>query len=134
MVTHPRRNPAEKDWLQRRISSGDAVFIPDVADYEVRRELLRAEKMTGVDRLDALGATLGVIATTPETLREAASLWAAARRRGLPAADDAALDVDVIIAAQAKRLEREVDKVIVATTNVGHLARFVDARRWEAIA
>ena len=55
-----------------------------------------------------------------------AQLWADARNRGLPTADPKELDGDVILAAQAERA-----KAIVATDNVGHLARFVSAQNWE---
>lgn len=134
MVTHPRRNLEEKEWLEQHISTGDIVLIPDVADYEVRRELLRAEKITGIARLDALGEALGVVSTSVGILREAASLWAEVRRQGRPTANDAALDVDVIIAAQARTIAREDHEVTVATTNVSHLSRFVDARLWPDIA
>lgn len=134
MVSHPRRNPDPKAWLVDRIDAGDIALIPDVADYEVRRELLRAGKTTGIDRLDALGLSLGVVATTPAILREAALLWATSRRHGRPTAVDAALDIDVIIAALATGISRDGYEVIVATTNVSHLAQFVDARHWDDIA
>jgi len=133
MVSHPRRNPDPKAWLVDRIDAGDVALIPDVADYEVRRELLRAGKTTGINRLDALCLSLGVVATTPAILREAASMWAIARQEGRPTAVDAALDFDVIIAAQARGIGRDGHEVVVATTNVAHLDRFVDARRWDVI-
>jgi hypothetical protein len=60
-------------------------------------------------------------------LVEAAELWATARREGYPTAADKALDADVILAA------REGFEMIVATGNVGHLGRFVDARIWDRI-
>jgi hypothetical protein len=41
------------------------------------------------------------------------------------------LDGDVILTAQARQVEQEGFKVVVATTNVGHLERFVTARRWQ---
>jgi hypothetical protein len=65
---------------------------------------------------------------------QAAAFWADARRQGQPTADDRDLDADVILAAQARALEDDMDgEVIVATTNVAHLARFVDARHWSEI-
>jgi predicted nucleic acid-binding protein len=70
---------------------------------------------------------------TGEVLRRAAELWAAARRQGKPTATDAALDSDVIIAAQAQLAAAEGDEVVVATVNVRHLARFVTASPWEDI-
>jgi len=44
------------------------------------------------------------------------------------------LDADAILAAQSTLLAQAGDTVIVATTNVGHLARFVDARSWREIS
>lgn len=64
---------------------------------------------------------------------KAAQLWAEARRRGRPTADPKALDGDVILAAQATLVAEEGNEVIVATTNVGHLSQFVDAREWRLI-
>jgi hypothetical protein len=39
----------------------------------------------------------------------------------------------MILAAQAELAAEEGHEVTVATTNVGHLGRFVDAREWETI-
>lgn len=63
----------------------------------------------------------------------AAGLWADARKRGLPTGTERELDVDVILAAQARVLEQGGDRVIVATTNPGHLSRFVNSRPWQDI-
>jgi hypothetical protein len=43
-------------------------------------------------------------------------------------------DADAILAAQAVLACDPADTVTVATTNVGHLARFVAARPWDQIA
>ena len=58
---------------------------------------------------------------------------AQARNEGYATADDSALDCDVILAAQALLVAEDGFEVIVATRNVGHLGRFVDAREWETI-
>lgn len=63
----------------------------------------------------------------------AAELWADVRKRGLPTGTDRELDVDMILAAQARVLEASGDGVIVATTNPRHLSRMVDARIWQEI-
>jgi len=65
--------------------------------------------------------------STPIMLK-AAELWAQARRSGMPTADPKALDCDVILAAQTVAVQG-----IVATENVGHLSRFVEARHWREI-
>ncbi|WP_343217810.1 hypothetical protein [Halotia branconii] len=63
----------------------------------------------------------------------AAELWAEARKTGQPTADAKALDGDVILSAQARLLGSKVAEVIVATTNVAHLARFITASDWQSI-
>ena len=118
-------------WLLERTTGGATVMVPEIADYEVRRELLRARKDRGVARLDALIEHLQYLALTTAAMRQAAVFWAEARQRGRPTAADPALDGDVILAAQAATLGRA--GVIVATTNVRHLARFVPAELWPAI-
>ena len=57
-----------------------------------------------------------------------ASVWAEVRKRGQPTADPKALDADVILAAQARRMAAA--EVVIATTNVRHLSRLVDAKLW----
>jgi hypothetical protein len=64
--------------------------------------------------------------TTSQMLK--ADMWAMARKVGQPTADPKELDCDVILAAQALSVN-----AIVATENIGHLARFVDARHWKDI-
>ncbi len=64
---------------------------------------------------------------------KAAELWATARKGGYPTAAPDALDGDVILAAQALLLKDEGNEVVIATTNVGHLSRFIDAREWQNI-
>ena len=63
----------------------------------------------------------------------AAELWADTRRAGRPTAAPDALDGDCILAALALLTAGPGDVVTVATDNVGHLARFVDARPWDQI-
>jgi hypothetical protein len=41
------------------------------------------------------------------------------------------LDADVILAAQARRMDAA--EVVVATTNVQHLSRLVDAKLWRDV-
>ena len=99
-----------------------------IADYEVRRELLRAGKTRGLARLDLLKNTLDYLPLTTAVMLKAAELWAQARNQGTPTADAKALDCDVILAAQAL-----TENGIVATENVGHLSLFVEAKDWRDI-
>ena len=68
-------------------------------------------------------------------MREASILWANARNAGFPTAHDAALDGDVILAAQARSIQPAAgsENVVVATTNASHLARYVEAKHWTDI-
>ena len=65
-------------------------------------------------------------------MRQAAELWAQARQQGQPTAGDNTIDADMILAAQALTLG--TPNVVVATTNVGHLSRFVPAEPWQNVS
>ncbi len=57
LVTNPRQSPqslACAKWLQALVAVQERVIVPEIADYEVRRELLRAKKVKGLAQLDAL--------------------------------------------------------------------------------
>ena len=133
MVTHPRANPDIVDWLKAMLYSGATILVPEIADYEVHRELLRAKKSKGVKRLDQLKRTIGYLPISTQAMLLAAELWAQARNQGYPTADDKALDADVILAAQASTLNDTGDDPVIATTNVGHLSRFAQADQWQNI-
>jgi hypothetical protein len=64
---------------------------------------------------------------------KAAEFWAESRRRGRPTASEKALDVDVILAAQAWRTTYDGSFVVIATTNRKHLSQFVPAEHWKDI-
>ncbi len=108
-------------------------MLPEIADYEVRRELLRANKLVGIRRLNELKATLIYLPITTLVMLKASELWAEARRAGRPTADPKALDGDVILAAQAILVASEGNEVIIATTNFSHLSKFTDARECRLI-
>src|SRR5687768_17238414 len=122
MVSHPRPTAEIVAWLGRLVAGGVDVSIPEIADYEVRRELLRAGRTKGVQRLDDLKTTLSYLPITTDVMLKAAQIWADARQRGRQTARDESLDADVILAAQAVTLSGK--EVIVASTNPKHLARF----------
>jgi predicted nucleic acid-binding protein len=138
LVTLPKPSPeadACKQWLARQLSAGVRVVVPEVVDYELRRELLRAGKVDSLRRLDAfLAADAGrLIRIDSIALRRAAELWADVRRAGLATADPKELDVDVIQAAQLHALGCAPADLVIATSNVGHLSRFWRAERWEQV-
>ena len=126
---------AAHEWSRARLIAGDLIAIPEIADYEVRRELLRAGKERSVALLNQLYAVHEFLRITTAAMQEAASLWADARNTGLPTSHHAALDGDVILAAQARGAQatNPSEPVVVATTNPAHLARYTDARLWSDI-
>ncbi len=133
-VTHPKSTPANAacvHWFQTLLAQGNRVLVPEIADYELRRELLRANKTNSLLRLDNLSSVAAYLSLTKDAMRQAAAFWAVARQRGYPTASDESLDADVILAAQAHTLN--LPNVIVATTNVRHLSRFVAADLWQNI-
>jgi hypothetical protein len=112
-------------------AAGWRVILPEIADYEVRRELLLRNSVNGLANLDWLGSQLEYLPLTTTAIRQAALFWADARQAGMPSAGPADLDADVILAAQAVTLREPA--LVIATANVGHLARFVRAELWQNI-
>jgi predicted nucleic acid-binding protein len=105
LVTNPRgseRSARCKAWLPGLLGAGVRVVVPAIADDEIRRELIRAGKATGVARLDALAKAVGYLPLRDDALKLAARPWVDIRNAGLPTAADPALDGDVILAAQAR--------------------------------
>jgi predicted nucleic acid-binding protein len=136
MLVHPSATgePLEcKNWLKNLILDGASVYVPEIADYELRRELIRINSLGSIRRLDDLTVSLKYVPITTQAMRKAAEFWASARTGGRPTADIKALDADAILAAQTILLPGPSDQVIVATTNVGHLSIFVTARLWRDI-
>jgi len=106
LITHPQRSAevlAVTEWLSRCLLSGCRVIVPAIVYYELKRELLRAKKTFSIRRLEAfLEATPGrYVPLSDEALQLAAELWAKSRQEGQPTAHAKALDVDVILSAQA---------------------------------
>lgn len=136
LACKPRGHPEAdrcRAWLNAHLAAGVRIFAPEIADYEVRRELLRVGATAGIVRLEALESGLVYDPITTAIMQQAARFWADARRAGRPTADAKALDADVILAAQASLAGGPGAAVTVATTNPGHIARYVEARPWAAI-
>ena len=110
-------------WLHSLLMARIRVIVPEIADYEIRRELLRANKLQGLTQLDAISGMLEYLPINTLAMRRAAELWAQARQHGQPTANDKTIDADMILSGQALTLE--VTDFVIATTNVGHLSRWV---------
>ena len=57
-IAHPRRRPDVDTWLKDLLRAGVRVILPEIADYEVRRNLLVAGLHRSVAELDALKSLL----------------------------------------------------------------------------
>ena len=126
-VCHPRKYVEVRTWLARAVGHHD-VLISEVADYELRRELLRIGSHRSLDRLDELTRELTYVPMATSTWRAAAKLWATLRRGGTVTAAPSALDGDVLIAAQAL-----AEGASVVTPNVRHFEAIVTALAWRDV-
>ncbi len=138
LLANPTLSPqtgAVGRWVIALRTAGVRVYVPEITDYEVRRELLRTNRTQAIARLDALAASAGYLPLTTAAMRRAAEFWALVRRAGVPTASPDALDADCILAAQASLLQGPGDVVTIATRNLGHLGRFpgITAQPWDAI-
>ena len=122
-----------RQWLSRQLSNGIRVHVPEVTDYEVRRELIRSGRVRSVAKLDSLSATLGYLPITTPVMRRAAEFWAQARNAGKPTAHNLRLDADMILVAQAALLIAAGHDVTIITGNIAHLSLFVPAADWQSI-
>lgn len=142
ILTNPKKPAGTIDalhWAASHIRAGNRLLVPSVADYEVRRELVRLGRLNGIVSLDAWNALPSdrYVTLTDSALRLASSLWAQTRNAGTPTADPKELDCDVLIAAQALDYQTvhglKPGDLIMATVNVGHLSQFLTADLWQNI-
>jgi predicted nucleic acid-binding protein len=137
LLIHPRgsdESAACNEWVEQLIQAGHEVISLEIVDYEVRRELLRRDNQASLKKLDRLQSSLTYFGLTTNVMRSAAQVWADARRQGSPTAGDNTIDCDMIIVAQTRDISAIRSEVaVVATTNVRHLGRFVDARLWRDV-
>lgn len=125
-------------WLRSISAAGATVVIPEIAHYEVRREIFRIRAVGSLRRLEyCLDPSSGLVhlTLTTDAIIKAAEFWAFLRQTGLPTASPDALDADAILAGQAALAGQPGDTVTIATTNLAHLNRFpgIDARTWDQI-
>jgi predicted nucleic acid-binding protein len=134
-ISHPKPSQTNADcfdWFEGLFLAGRRIVVPEIADYEIRRELLRASKSNGLAALDRLIGAVEYLPITTIAMRQAAVFWAQARKLGYSTAGDKTIDADVILAAQAATFGHA--DVIIATTNIKHLSRYVPADLWHNIS
>jgi predicted nucleic acid-binding protein len=99
LMTNPRGRPKSdqcRQWVKDLAAAGVRVFVPEVADYEVRHKLIHIQAIAAIRRVDQVKATLDYAPITTDVMLLAAELWAAARSAGLPTAGPDASDGGVI--------------------------------------
>jgi predicted nucleic acid-binding protein len=134
LLVAPRRIPlaaACQTWVAGLLAAGHRVFRPEIADYEIRRELLRLRAGQRVVRLDGFRSRFEYAPITTPVMDRAAELWAHARHTGQPTAPDERIDIDMILVAQAEVLG--LPNTVIATANTNHIPRFHPAELWSAI-
>lgn len=126
-ICHPRKHQDVRQWFASAVGEHD-FLLSEVADYELRRELIRIRATQSLARLDELARELRYLPVTTATWRSAANHWAWLRRTGKATASEHALDGDVLIAAQAI-----AEDAIVVTTNPRHFSSIVKAIAWHEL-
>lgn len=126
-ICHPRKYQDVRMWFADAIGHHD-ILVSEVADYELRRELIRIGATRSLSRLDELARELRYVPATTATWRSAANLWAWLRRTGKATASGDGLDGDVLIAAQAR-----AEEAVVVTTNPRHFEPLVHAWPWDEV-
>ena len=86
------------------------------------------------ERKRVVKRTFAYLPITTAVMLRAAEFWAQARKAGRPTADNAALDADVILAAQASILIEEGSEAIIASSNPRHLSMFVSTDEWQSLS
>ena len=138
VAKRPGKTPTASDhcrnWITACELAGHMVLVPAICYYEALREMEQRQAVSQVASLKAFCLLpTRFMPLSIAHLETAARLWGVARRAGLPTASPDALDGDVILAAQALSLGLPASDYIVATTNPGHLSRFVPCDLWTNI-
>jgi predicted nucleic acid-binding protein len=124
-VCHPRKYNDVRAWFRRAVEEHE-LLLSELADYELRRELLRIDSRTSLRRLDELTRELQYVPVTTATWRATARLWADQRRAGRPTGEG--LDGDLLLTVQARD-----ELAAVVTHNEKHFAGLVDVYAWASV-
>ena len=140
LLTHPKPTPIANEcsaWLWKLLANDIQIALPDIADYELRREYLLRGNEISLQKLESLRNFTNYLLLSDTALKDAAELWAQVRGAGKPTADPKALDADCLVVAQiresAKSLGFMDDEFVIATTDLGDLPRLAPAARWTDI-
>jgi len=134
LLTDPKSTRAAvacRAWAHGLKAAGHRVVVPEIIDYELRRELIRAGKVVGIAALNAVAVQFEYLSLDTRTMLRAADLWAQARQTGRPTAGNKNIDIDMILVAQAETLQ--LPDTVIATDNLRHLRHFFSAELWTNI-
>jgi len=123
-LVNPEQHPEVKDWLAFMKKRKILIRVPQICDYELRRELILQNFTKSIGRLDRFQQQNQFLPLSEDDFFEAAEIWAGLRKTGQPTSDDRGLDGDVILAAQAISQQQEFEQVIILTENERHIPRF----------
>lgn len=127
---NPPPTQAIRVWMRNHLSNGDEFLLPEIADYEVRRnEILEvligpfgpSQSSAAINLLDQLKASITYLPLSTESMLQAAHLWADQRKGHGPghASRSPKLDGDVILTAQCMEESRTRNEpIIIATMNL----------------
>jgi predicted nucleic acid-binding protein len=83
LLAHPAPKSEVESWLVGLIQRGRSVLLPEIVDYELRRELLRARLATSLHALNSLPELgCGYLPLGTAAMRAAAEFWAQLRQGG----------------------------------------------------
>src|SRR5271166_5774238 len=67
-------SPKQLGMVSPELAAGVRVFVPEIADYDVRRKLIHIQAIAGIRRLDQVKATLDYAPITTDVMLRAAEL------------------------------------------------------------
>jgi len=118
-------------WIEFMVENEIVLRIPEIIDYEIRRELIlqdlkgNSEARKSLSKLNRYRQTNRLIPLEPSiTFTDACELWANLRFNSQPTADIKNIDVDVILVTQALSIKKDFDEIIIVTGNLSDLRRF----------
>lgn len=132
-ILYAKRGSAIETWYNDHLAAGTKFVIPEVADYEVRRLLVKRKAVARIARLDELIKTVYYHPISTSVMHHAADAWAACRLRGQPFTVDDRFDGDAVFVGHVRVLEAAGTQVLVATHDVADLSPWVDAYEWQDI-
>ena len=130
-------NPSQQchQWLKDCEAAGKVILVPAIVYYEGVRDMFQRQATAQIARFQNYCFNpKRYIELDADHLTEAAKLWGALRRAGVPTSDAKALDGDALLAAQVLSLNLPDGEFVVVTGNAEHITRFgLPVEKWENI-